>query len=180
MPSSWWRVKGSVYTTIGALFLILFAFGIVVGVSYYFGYPYYQPGNLPLFVSLCTPTALLPGIVLLLLGRKANLREKELVEFSAWVRTYRRIGLGELARKLGKREYEAEKILVECVDRGLVKGFIDRSTNEFVLQEAMGQEFFLETCPRCGANLRQRFLQGETVRCPYCQAVIVSPPSRSA
>ncbi len=180
MPSSWWRVKGSVYSTVGVLLLLLFAFGIVVGVAYFFGYPYYQPENLPLLAAVCTPTALVPGIVLLVLGRKANRREKELVEFSAWVRTYRRIGLGELARKLGKREYEAEKVLVECVDRGLVKGFIDRSTNEFVIQEAVGQEFFLETCPRCGANLQQRFLQGETVRCPYCQAVIVGPPSRSA
>lgn len=179
MSSSWWRVKGSVFWILGVLFLLAGIFGIAVGVSYYFGYPYYEPGNLVLLGALCTPTAIIPGLLFIFLGRKANLREKHLVEFSAWVKAYRRIGLDELAQKLGKSPYDSEKILIEVVDRGLVRGFVDRTTNEFVLQDAVGQEQFLERCPHCNANLQQRFFLGETVRCPYCLSVIVGPAPRA-
>ena len=105
MPSNLWRVKGGLYQTLGVLFLILFGVGIVIGLLYYFGLPYYEPGNLPLFAAVCVPTALLPGLLLLFLGRRAAAREKELVAFTAWVKTYRRIGLRDLAAKLGKPQY---------------------------------------------------------------------------
>ncbi len=184
MPSNLWRVKGSVYLTFGVLLLILFALGIAAGVAYHFGEPYYDPNALWNFSLLCTPGALLPGLILIFLGRRANLREKELIEFTAWVKTYRRIGLKDLAAKLGKPQYEAEQILIGVVDRGLVKGFIDRATDEFVLQEAVGQENFIDTCPRCGANLQRRYFLGETVTCPYCHAVIArkapGPPGQNA
>ncbi len=176
MPSSWWRVKGSLYLTLGVLLLLAFALGILIGVSYYVGWPYYAPGNLTLFAALCTPTALLPGLLLLFLGRKARKNEKDLVEFTAWIKTYRRIGLADLAAKLGKNQVDAEKLLIRSVDQGLLKGFIDRATNEFVLQEAVGQENFIDACPKCGANLRKRYFLGETVVCPYCQSVVVAPP----
>lgn len=181
MPSNLWRVKGRLYLTLAVLFLLLFVVGILIGVSYYVGYPYYEPGNLPLFAAVCVPTALVPGLLLLFVGRKASLKEKELVAFTAWVKTYRRIGLRDLAAKLGKPQVEAEQSLVSAVDRGLLKGFIDRTTDEFVLQEAVGQENFVEACPRCGANLQKRFFLGETVTCPYCHSVITTkvpkPPS---
>jgi len=177
MPSNLWRVKGKLYLTVGVLLLLTFAVGVLIGVSYLYGYPYYEPSNFPVITGVCIPTALVPGLILILLGRRASLREKELIEFTAWVRTYRRIRLADLAAKLGKPQYEAEKILVAVVDRGLLKGFIDRSTDEFVLQEAVGQESFLDTCPRCGANLQKRYFLGETVMCPYCHAVIAGTTS---
>lgn len=174
MPTSLWRVKGRAYLTVGVLLLLLFAVGVIIGVSYLYGYPYYAPGNFPVITGVCIPTALVPGLVLIVLGRRAALKEKELIEFTAWVKTYRRISLADLARKLGKPQMEAEQLLVTVVDRGLLKGFIDRSTDEFVLQDAVGQEAFLDTCPRCGANLQKRYFLGETVTCPYCQTVIAS------
>lgn len=173
MPTALWRVKGRLYLTIGILFLLLFAIGVIIGVSYLYGYPYYEPSNFPVITGACIPTALVPGLVLIILGRRASLKEKELIEFTAWVKTYRRISLTDLATKLGKPQMEAEQLLVTVVDRGLLKGFIDRSTDEFVLQEAVGQEAFLDTCPRCGANLQKRYFLGETVTCPYCHSVVV-------
>lgn len=178
MATSWWRVKGSVYWTLGILGLLAFVIGIAIGISYVVGVPYYEPSAFVLLAGLCTPGALAPGLLFIYLGRKAKRREKELIEFSSWVKTYRRISIAELARKLGKPEIEAEKVLIEVVDRGLVPGFIDRSTNEFILQSAVGQELFIETCPRCHGNLQRRYFQGETVRCPYCQSVIAAPPPR--
>src|SRR2546428_5262712 len=118
MPTSWWRAKGSLYIALGILGLLLFAVGIIIGVSYYVGWPYYEPANLPIFAALCTPTALVPGILFLFLGRKANRRAQELIEFSSWVKTYRRISLAELARKLAKQEIEPGKGRTELHDRG--------------------------------------------------------------
>lgn len=145
--------------------------------SYLLGFPRYDPGVAAPIAGLCTFTALVPGLLFVFFGLKARKRESELVEFSAWVRTYRRIGLADLARKLGKSELETEKVLVGAVDKGLVPGFIDRATNEFVVQEAIGQEVYVETCPHCGGRVQQRYLAGETIRCPYCQSVI-TPTAR--
>ncbi len=83
MPPKLWRVKGRLCLTLGVLFLLAFAVGILIGVSYYYGFPYYEPGNLPLLTAVCIPTALVPGIILILIGRKASLREKELIDFTA-------------------------------------------------------------------------------------------------
>ncbi|MGQ0797135.1 MAG: PCI domain-containing protein [Methanobacteriota archaeon] len=170
--ASWWRAKDSVYLTFGVLLLIAFSLGIASGVSYYFGFPRYDPGFVWQISLVCVPAALLPGLLLLFLGFRARRVERDFVEFAAWVKTYRRIGMKDLAQKLGRPEVEVEKMLIHAVDRGLAKGFIDRGTDEFVLTEAIGQEHYLETCPRCGANLRKRYFLGETVTCPYCNAVI--------
>ena len=171
-----WRKKDTRYFFLGALFLLTGLLGILLGVAYAFGWPYYDPGALPVFGTLCTIVGIAPGILFVFLAVKAGRLEKDLVEFSAWVKTYRRISLADLARKLGKTPFESEKLLVQVVDRGLVKGFIDRQTDEFVLQEVVGQEQFIERCPRCNGNLQRRFFLGETVRCPYCQSVIVGEP----
>lgn len=170
-----WRAKDTVYLALAVLFFLTFALGVIIGVSYSLGYPRYDPGFLPIITATCVPTSLVPGVIFLYLGRRARETEKSLVEFAAWVKTYRRISMADLARKLGKAPYEAERVLIQVVDRGLVPGFIDRSTDEFVLQSAVGQEQFIDRCPRCNGNLQRRYFQGETVRCPYCQSVIVGP-----
>lgn len=97
--------------------------------------------------------------------------------FAAWVQTYRRISMKDLANKLGKPPQETERIMLECVEKGLVRGFIDRSTDEFVLQEAAGVEHYVANCPGCGNSLQRRYLDGETVQCPYCGTVIAGPSS---
>ena len=171
-----WRKKDTRYFFLSGLFLITGILGILIGVAYALGWPSYDPSALPVFGTLCSIVGIAPGILFLFLGLKAHTLEAELIEFSAWIKTYRRISLADLSRKLGKPAFESEKLLVQVVDRGLVKGFIDRQSDEFILQEAVAQEQFIDRCPRCNANLQQRFLLGETVRCPYCHSVIVGPP----
>jgi hypothetical protein len=125
----------------------------------------------------CTIVALVPGLAFLFLGLKWRRRERELIEFTSWVRTYRRIAMPELARKLGKSEFETEKVLIDVVDKGLLRGFIDRDRNEFVGQEAIGLEVYIDVCPHCGGRVQKQYLVGETIRCPYCQSII-QPPAR--
>ena len=73
---------------------------------------------------------------------------------------------------------ETEKLLAAVIDKGLVRGFIDRSTNEFVIPKAIGQSLFVGTCPHCGGSVQRQFLIGETPVCPYCRSVIApsAPP----
>src|SRR5437879_13915354 len=84
MATSWWRVKGSLYIALGILGLLLFAVGIIIGVSYYFGWPYYEPANLPIFAALSTPTALVPTSLFLFLGSETNRRKKERIKCTSW------------------------------------------------------------------------------------------------
>ncbi len=170
--SEWWWFKDSVYFVLAALFFLLFAFGMGVGLSYQFGFPYRDPTVLPLFTAFCVPIALIPGLLLAAFGWLARRNEAQLVEFAAWVKAYRRVGIGELAQKLGKSPFETEKVLVAVLDKGLVRGVIDRQTNEFVLLDAIGGQQFVQTCPKCGGSLMRWYLPGETLRCPYCQTVI--------
>lgn len=164
-------VAGAVLLVIGALFM---AVGVVEAITGFAGV-----GILFLYEvsALCIPTTIVPGIVLLLYGWKGRRQGSSMEMFVAWVKTYRRISMTDLANKLGKPPQETERIMLDCIEKGMIQGFIDRSTNEFVLQEAAGKEHFVASCPGCGNALQRRYLDGETVVCPYCGTVIAGPSS---
>ena len=123
----------------------------------------------------CSSGGIFPGTLLVLLGWKAHKEETNLVEFSAWIKTYRRVRLDELARNLGKTRFETEKVLAKAVDRGLVHGVVDRTTDEFIVQEMIGRQIFVEVCPHCGARINRWFLPEDRFVCSYCnQAILAS------
>lgn len=173
-----WRTKGTLYLVAGAALVAFSAVTILVGVFYGStippGQPGYLPNAIPIVGTICTAFGILPGTILIWRGLRARGLKSELVEFSSWVKTYRRISLAELARRLGKSEVETEKTLTAAIDRGMVRGIMDRTTDEFVLQEAMYQEVHVDFCPRCGGSVNRKYLSGETILCPYCGSVI--PP----
>jgi hypothetical protein len=170
--SDWWRKRPGFMFWGGISFLMLFGFIVAIGVMYQSGVPYYDPSVLPLLTLVCTPTALLPGVIMLAVGLKAKREERALIEFAGWIKSFRRVTLVEVARKLQKSEFDTEKLLLYAVDRGLVQGFIDRSTEEFVIPEVAGRGRFIEACPFCGGRFQKQFLEGETVICPYCRSAI--------
>lgn len=173
-PAESWRAKDTIYLVLGSLLLI----GGIVGItaeSVAEPSPSYRLWGL----VLCGATGVVPGLLLLILGWKARQEEKLLVEFSTWVKTYRRVPMNDLARNLGKTRFETEKILVQAVDRGLVRGIIDRSTDEFVLQESVGQQIFVDKCPRCAAKVGRWFFPEERFVCPYCNQVILASSTSS-
>lgn len=161
------RMGPNVYLMLGIGLLCFFALSLGVGLT---------SDMFELFAVACVPTTLIPGVILAAIGLKGKRRDRELMEFSSWVKSYRRIALTDVARKLNKSEFETDKILVEVVDRGMVAGFIDRQTNEFVLKEEIGRSQYVESCNHCGASLKRQYPLGETVLCPYCGSVILGPP----
>ncbi len=123
---------------------------------------------------LCTPVTLAIGLGLIGYGLKVRgdvMREsRRMQELGGFLRTYRRIKISELARKLGVNEFEAERTVGRCIDLGFVEGFVDRSAGEFVAREAINQVAPISGCPRCGAPPERIMLIGETNKCGACGA----------
>ena len=76
-----------------------------------------------------------------------------LTEFATWMKTYRRISLDDLAKKLGTTPMQTERTLAQAIERGLLKGVVDRATDEFVVQDTEAQQIFIRTCPHCGGDV---------------------------
>ncbi len=129
----------------------------------------------PILAYICVPGGIIPGAIALGLGVIEYRREKQLKEFATWIRTYRRIRIDDLARKVGKPPIEAERLLAQAIDLGYVQGVIDRSTDEFVLEGTERQQVFVEKCPHCGGSVDRWAFPEERFPCPYCdQAVEVT------
>ncbi len=132
--------------------------------------------DIPLFTYLCGPIAIIPGTIAIALGVKQWRREQAVIEFASWVKSQRRINMDLMATRIGRTRFETEKLLGEAIDDGLVKGVIDRSTDDFVVQERMdGQAHFIGTCPNCGGNVNRWYFPEERATCPYCERTVVVP-----
>ncbi len=131
----------------------------------------------PIPSFICIPGGVVPGAIAVLLGTIEWQREKALKEFATWIRTYRRIRMDELARKLGKTPMEAERLLTRAIQLNYVAGVVDRSTDEFVLAEAEKQQVFVERCPHCGGVVNRWAFPEERFPCPYCNVAVEVPAS---
>lgn len=112
-----------------------------------------------------------PGLFLFLTGRK--LAKEERIKYTNQIvgilRTYRRIKISDIATKINKTIPETEKLVGECVRKGLITGHIDRTTNEFFTEESLDTSpINIMKCPNCGAPISTRALRGESVICDYC------------
>ena len=104
-----------------------------------------------MFFDICTPIGIIPGIICIAIGLILRNHQKRFEQIAELVRAYRRIKISELARKMGKTEFDTERILVQCIDRKLIEGYFDRNTGEFFTKEEMWQRLTIQNCPRCGA-----------------------------
>ena len=131
--------------------------------------------DIPLFLYVCGPITVIPGVIAIAVGVRQWRRERTVVEFANWAKSQRRIKMDLMAQRLGKTRFETEKLLGKALNEGLVKGAIDRTTDEFVSQDALKQEHFVGTCPNCGGNVDAWYFPEERVVCPYCERVVALP-----
>jgi len=131
--------------------------------------------DIPLFLYLCGPITFIPGVIALTIGIAQWRRERAVLEFVEWLKSQRRVKMDLMAQRIGKTRYETEKLLGKALNKGLVKGAIDRTTDEFVLEEAVKQEHFAGQCPHCGGNVDTWYFPEERVTCPYCERAISVP-----
>lgn len=137
--------------------MLLFT-GLVSGVFFIYG--------------ICVPLIFFPSIICLFLGMRGRKKAKKLEQVAGMIKAYRRISISELARKLNVSEFEAENMVGEMQKKGLLDGFIDRTTGEYVTKGAMGQELKAASCPKCGAPSDKIRLVGESLVCSFCNARI--------
>lgn len=166
-------MKRGWHLTIGALCAIAGIFFLLVGMGMYFFPTQGTSSSYGIIIMmLCTPIFLIPGLILLCLGWREVLREKMLEDLAGYLRLHRRIKVTEIARKIGKTEMETERMIAKCTERGLIKGYVDRETNEFFTDISLQEEIVVEKCPHCGGALSKRILKGETAKCDYCGKLI--------
>jgi hypothetical protein len=131
--------------------------------------------DIPLFLYVCGPITVIPGVIAIAVGVRQWRRERAVVEFANWLTSQRRIPMDVMAQRLGKTRFETEKLLGKALSEGLVKGAIDRTTDEFVSHDAVKQEHFVGTCPNCGGNVDAWYFPEERVTCPYCERALALP-----
>jgi hypothetical protein len=170
-----WHMPSEVYLFAGG-FVLGFAV-IVIGLT----------GWRDTLLAICLPAGVIPGAAAVAYGIKVRLderaeraRDEALKDFASYVKTYRRIGLDDLAKNLGRPRIEAERMLAEAVQRGHLQGVIDRAAQEFVVQEAVPHQVFVGKCPHCGGIVDRWAFPEESFVCPYCdRPVRVTPDMQS-
>lgn len=171
-----WHMPSEVYLFAGG-FVLGFAV-IVIGLT----------GFRDTLLAICLPAGVIPGAAAVIYGVKVRLDERaerlleeELKDFASYVKTYRRIGLDDLAKNTGRVRIEVERMLAEAIQRGFLKGVIDRAAQEFVVEEAVPHQVFIGKCPHCGGAFDRWSFPEESFTCPYCErAVRVDPGARAA
>ncbi len=133
-----------------------------------------------LFLGICAPLTVLPGLVCLAIGLRGRRRAKRLEGLAGMLKAYRRIKISRIAAKLAVTELKAENLVVECLKAELLQGHIDRQTDEFFTQKAIDQRLHIGDCPKCGAPHDQVRLLGETAKCDSCGSLLTEPKSPSS
>src|SRR2546425_672618 len=74
--------------------------------------------DIPLFLYVCGPITVIPGVIAIAVGVRQWRRERAVVEFANWLKSQRRIPMEVMAQRLGKTRLETEKLLGSALYRG--------------------------------------------------------------
>src|SRR5207247_5163620 len=77
--------------------------------------------DIPLFLYVCGPITVIPGVIAIAVGVRQWRRERTVVEFANWAKSQRRIKMDLMAKRLGKTRFEKEKRLGKRHVEGLGK-----------------------------------------------------------
>ncbi len=101
-----------------------------------------------------------------------NLQRREyLIDIADILKAYRRITISDFGTKIRMDENSAERIILECLEDGLVRGYISKRSRVFFTMDYLDQIDDVQIgwqCSGCGANNQQAPASGEVDRCPYC------------
>lgn len=123
---------------------------------------------------MCTPISFIVTAIILAVWWSRKKREDMAEEMASYLKMYRRVNLDVVAQRMGMSLRDAEKLLPECIAKGLVKGYLDRFSGEFIWDGAIDQMSAGGKCPGCGGSLDKVVLDGEVMKCSFCGSVI--PP----
>ncbi|MCP4130611.1 MAG: hypothetical protein GY754_06480 [bacterium] len=165
-------IKDSVQKFFGFLLLIPGLLIFFIGGGMYFtgeNPEQVQSGPVIVIFSLFL---IIPGVILIILGKKNRKGEEVIESLVTIVKSYRRIPLSDLAAQLEIRKPAAQNLLMKALRLKLIEGHFDRTTDEFFTKEGEAKKPDASFCPSCGAPVEGVFLQGETVTCKTCGKII--------
>jgi len=164
-------IKDNILKFAGYTLLIFGILVFAVGIGMVFD-PDPEASSIGPSIAIVSSAFIVPGIMLIVMGRRASIQERRLKTVAALARAHRRVLLPELAQKAGISVTEIEKVLAEAVCMGLVSGNIDRSTGEFFTDESLNEKAGIRYCSSCGAPLDRVYMAGETAKCPSCGSIM--------
>jgi len=164
-------IKDSILKFSGYVVLIFGIFIFMVGIGMIFD-PDPSDSETGPSIAIVSAAFIIPGIILIQLGRKAHREEERIESIASIVKSYRRITMTDLALKINVSVHLAEKLLSKAVTLGLVRGHFDRTTGEFYTEDSRGQKVEIKFCSSCGAPLDRVYLDGETIKCHTCGAFV--------
>lgn len=167
-------LKDTVKKTAGVL---LFAFGMLTLLISIFGfitdYSMDKPEGVATAVifmvfSICF---IIPGVALFRSGQRHTQYEERLKQLISLIKAYRRISIAEISRNLSIGEMDARELLNRAISLAMIRGYMDRNTDEFFIEGATDETMKLHTCPNCGARIEQILHKGETGKCSACGSI---------
>lgn len=165
-------VKDTFLKVIGYILLGFGLFFMVLGSAMYIASD--KPDEIEAGIGLAVFSTVMtvPGILIVRKGKKAKIEEDRIKAVANVIKSYRRITLKEVAEKLGIQRHEAAEYLSVALSKKMLKGYIDRTTDEFVTDGSRDKEVKAKFCSNCGAPVEEVFLQGDTVKCRSCGSII--------
>ncbi len=105
-------------------------------------------------------------------------KEDKIDALASYLRIHRRTPIIKAAQHLGMDVKSTERLLLECISKGQIQGFLDRRTGEFILEESIADMREGAKCPNCGGYTDTVTLTGEVLNCQFCGSVVpfVNPP----
>lgn len=167
-------LKDTVKKTAG---VILFVFGVLLLLVAIFGFITDYSMNksegvataiLFMGFSLCF---IIPGIALFRSGQKHTQYEERLRQLASLIKAYRRISIADISRNLGISEMDARELVARGISLEMIKGYMDKNTDEFFTEESTADVRKIHNCPNCGAQIEQIIHSGETGKCSACGSV---------
>jgi DNA-directed RNA polymerase subunit RPC12/RpoP len=119
-------------------------------------------------LALCL---IIPGAALFRSGQRHTQYEERLKQLTSLIKTYRRISVTEISRNLGIGEMDARELLNRAISLDMIKGYMDRNTDEFFIEGKSSKTKKIHTCPNCGAQIEQILHEGETGKCSACGSI---------
>src|SRR5438309_880310 len=93
--------------------------------------------DIPLFLYVCGPITVIPGVIAIAVGVRQWRRERAVVDFANWLKSQRRIPMDVMAQRLGKTRVETEKLLGKALSEGRVKVAIEAKQPNSALRKCV-------------------------------------------
>jgi hypothetical protein len=116
----------------------------------------------------------LPGVLLYAVTGWLVWRARRFARLQALCDTHARLPIGELAAHLGTSEEMAQALVLDAVERGLVRARLDLEPGIVLSGNAAqgaGRQW-AGSCPRCNAPVSVVIAPGQPGICPYCRGAL--------